>query len=59
MILTKRVYNKINYKVILTLKFRINVLTLSKNYVHYMTEDNDADNRVEDNTSYNRTVEAK
>ena len=39
MIFTKRIYNKINYKVKLPLEFEINVLTPSKNHVRYTVED--------------------
>jgi len=60
MILLKRVDNKINYKVILPLKFGINFLTLSKNHARYMVEDMQAaHNRVKDHTAHNRTVKAE
>jgi len=53
MILTKQIYNKINYKVILSLKFKINVLISSKSHNPYTTENMATHNRVEDNTSHN------
>ena len=60
MILTKRVDNKINYKVILSLEFGINLLTLRKNRARYTAEDKqDAHNWVKDDTAHNRTVEAE
>ena len=55
MILTKMVDNKINYKVILPLKFGINLLTPRKNHTRYMAEDKQAaHNRVKDHTAQNR-----
>jgi len=60
MLLTKRVDNKINYKVILSLKCEINLLTPSKNCARYTVEDKQAaHNRVKDNTAHNRTVGAE
>ena len=60
MILTKRVDNKINYNIILRLKFGINLLTLSKNRARYTTEDKKASyNRMKDDTAHNRMVEAE
>ena len=60
MILTKMIDNKINYKVILSLEFGINLLTPSKNRARYTAEDKHVvHNRVKDNTAHNRTVEAE
>jgi len=54
MILTKWIYNKINYKVRLPLEFGINVLTSRKNHVRYTVEDKSAHNRVENKDAHNR-----
>ena len=59
MILTKRICNKINYKVILPLKFKINLLTPNKNHLRYIVEDKASHNRVEDKVAHNRMVETK
>ena len=60
MILTKRVGNKINYKVILPLKYGINLLTQSKNRARYTAKDKQvAHNRVMDHTAHNRMVKAE
>ena len=60
MILTKKVDDKINYKVILPLKFGINLLTPSKNRARYTVEDKQAaHNRVKDDIAHNRMVEAE
>ena len=60
MVLIKMVDNKLNNKVILSLKFGINLLTPRKNRACYTAEDKLAThNRVKDDTAYNRMVEAE
>jgi len=52
--INKHDINKINYKVRLSLKFWINVLTSSKNNICYSAEDHGAHIGVEDKGAYNK-----